>query len=285
MSQTAIAKMAAKYPLPIFSTAGEVAEVTIAGQIYVFVSTDAPDAPGGITGGLKEFTIFNKLPREIRTKIWGHSVEGRIITAVEMPEQQQQQQQEPDTNSSGYENTGGEANPIDSFHFIGAGYPLIFQVCKEVKKLAGGMGYKKSFEVKGSSKVVYFNPNVDTLVLDTAIRRRGFLKQVPLSKALVDPIDLKSIQTLRIQLPSFVVHYDNVIGDIKAMASLRDLTLVGSCDVFPTQPGLTLKLRYDFDGKMAIPSARSQLSVPLIGKDMIVSSPETYAQSRKLTLD
>jgi hypothetical protein len=140
----------------------------------------------------------------------------------------------------------------NAFKFIGAGYPIIFQVSKQVQELAAAMGYQPMFQVHGSRKVVYFNPKVDTLRLLTATVRDNLQNQIPLSKALVKSSELKMVLRLHVELPAFMVHHKSVVKDIRSMVCLQELTLFGTCDVRPSSPQFTLKLRFEYDGEKAV---------------------------------
>lgn len=156
----------------------------------------------------------------------------------------------------------------NAFTVTGAGLPVIFQVSKEVKKFAAAMGYQPMFQIHGSSKAVYFNPKVDTVHLRTQDNRRNLRTQVPLHQALAKNADLKHIRYLHISLPAFVKHPNSVYEDLDSLPALQELVLYGSRDVRPTSPEFTLKLRYEFDGKIAISSADVP-GKPLTGDELV----------------
>lgn len=222
-------------PLPAFSGAGGVAKLTICGET-IDVCVDDVGAP--TIHGLQTFKPFKRLPGELKAKILGYVANGRTIHAIELPVLKSA------TPPAG-QDASLNATINLAFKFIGAGIPSVFLICKEIKELAGSMGYRPMFKVHGSEKKVYFNPYIDTLHLHTSFIRDNLVNQVAVSKSLVDPLELALIRYLKVPHFAFALHQDKVVNDIASMPRLEILTLSGKFDVYPTQPDFTLK--WDFE--------------------------------------
>lgn len=248
MSPQAFSYILDTAPLPAFSYPGEVAKVTLCDVAYTIRFQSAPT----VAQTLENFEIFNNLPRELKTKIWGFAADARVITAIELPKRNPGKKDKSAAGISGeaeHAATSVEEIPdvSNAFRFIGAGIPSIFQVCKEVKELAGGIGYRAMFQVHGSSKMVYFNPYIDTLSLRTAYIRNNLYDQLTLSKVLVSRHELNFIRHLHMPHQTFNLQFDNAIKDISSMTSLKVLSLSGKFDTVPTLPAFTLKLDFEQD--------------------------------------
>ena len=255
VSAASLANMIHNVPLPGFGSLSETAQVTMLGVRYNI----APALRFRVVlleGNLKEFSVFEKLPVEMQTKIWGFALESRTIVAVEITrpagEEVSKLDDKKDDDRGKKEKPDGaptessEDVTNNAFRFAGAGCPEIFQVCKKVKELAGGMGYAPMFQVYGSRKMVYFNPYLDTLQLYTAPIRTGLAHQVALANALVNKVDLSNVRYLQVSLLGFLGHtFHDVLKDIKSMRSLKELRLSGASRVRPTNPQFTLQFRYE----------------------------------------
>ena len=245
MSSDSFSAMLATAPLPAFSARGEVGKVTICGTSHYVHTLQAValDKP------LQNFEPFNNLPLELKTKIWKFATAARVVIAFEvaMPAK------EKSATDSVTVYTEAEKS---KFKFLGASIPTIFQVCKEVMGLSGGIGYRPMFQLPGSSKALCFNPYIDTLDLRTAHDRANIADRLELSKTLTNPLDVQLIRHLRLTLPSFDFDFSNVIKDINAMTSLKVLHLSGWFGTAPTCPEFTLKLSFEnLEGGGAIPVA------------------------------
>jgi hypothetical protein len=261
MSFISVDEMVATVPLPAFSSRGEVAKVKVYGITHYAETLKV------VTVGepLDKFEPFNNLPRELKTKIWKHAAEGRFIFAIEMPKPAKTKSE--DGSAVVY----AEAEK-SKFKFIGASIPSIFQVCKEVGELKGGMGYRSMFKLPGSSKTLYFNKYIDTLDFRTAHQRALLADRLDLSNALANPFDLRYIRHLRVPLASFFHQFSNVVKDVNAMTSLKVLHLSGRFEIHPTAPEFVLKLNFEnLMGDGAVPVADIP-GKPLIGDKAVSRS-------------
>jgi hypothetical protein len=271
MDTSAFQNFLAQFPLPAFSSPGEKAKVTVMGVTYTIISRPKP----ATVGGLKDFAVFNDLPRELKAKIWGYATEARVVTVVELPKPEHPDNRvivhlpSDDSEEDGVKDT----DPNDAFELFGAGYPSIFEVCKEVKELATAIGYKPMFQLRGiNSKMVYFNPEIDILNIATEPMRLGYAKQVALSEALVNKHELSTIRNVDASLSALFTEFDTFVKDIDCMPLLQNLTLLGECNVGPARPAFTLKLNYYYDKEKdkAIPVTPMPYR-PVTGRYLVVS--------------
>lgn len=223
-----------------------------------------------INTGAQVFELFDNLPLELKTKIWREAINSRVILAVEVIDH--------------HAASDPNCKDFSFFKVFGAPYPTIFQVCREVRGLAGTLGYKALFRTVGSDKAVYFNPMVDRLEIHSDLMKNGIPAQLELGLALKNPGDLELVRYLSMPITSFESQHHWAMANLNNMPALRGLSLSGLVHSRTPYPQYTLKFGFvDSDESSDTKTLLDQMLRDGVSDDD-VSPLHMLAQTRMLIL-
>lgn len=179
-------------------------------------------------GDLKSFTVFKKLPRELKNKIWllasmeeGH---GREIYAIEVRELGVVKIK----GSQFYRPTPatGKAATIE---VLGASIPRVLATCKGAYDAVMNVGtYKPMLQIRGHHRAYYINPAIDRIHLGSNLPFANELPCGTLGEYLVKPSDMSMIRHAALPLCFVMDDFAWSILLLKPLVNLESLHLINT---------------------------------------------------------
>jgi len=171
------------------------------------------------------FTIFDKLPTELKNRIWIEAAknEPRNIYAIEVPAYR--------NGGVILDSEGNVPNPSDStwtIHISGTTIPNVLISCKSAHDAVMKIGiYKPMFQMKGSTRAYYINPEIDRIHLGSNLPAYGLVPCGTLSDYLANPREAVMIRRAALPLNLFEDESYWCIFSIESLFDLKELQLIG----------------------------------------------------------